>query len=64
MWISKNGAIIEDSQKYAFEITKEIYRYCEENDEEFKKYLVTKQKANIETASQILEIFKKLKEFI
>ncbi len=64
MWISKNGTIIEDSQKAAFEITKRIYTACQEDDQAFKRFLITAQNADLESAEKILEIFKKLRDFI
>ncbi len=64
MWITKNGIIIEDSQKAAFEITKEIYTVCQEDDQAFKRFLITAQSADSESAEKILEVFKKLRDFI
>ena len=64
MWITKNGVVIEDSQKTAFEITKKIYTICQEDDEAFKRFLITSQNATEEVAEQLLEVFKKMKEFV
>lgn len=64
MYVAKNGALIEDSQKQAFDFISQVYKICNRKDEMFIKVMNAKFPGEEEKVEEMLEMIKKLEEII
>jgi len=64
MWIAKNGQMISDKAKEAFDLMWEVYTMCDQDDTKFREFLMNDYKWTFEQVEEILPRIKHISEYL